>query len=74
MGERKEVERLRRERDAWRAATGLSSHTPEEAGDLIDKQDERVEALEGALREMRDRMTTSYDDLVMIDKVLGGGG
>ena len=97
MGERKEVERLRRERDDARkrfyrvcesniipkdgrcpicgsvfAESQWKDALARTRVDLLTAED-RVKALEGALREMRDRMTTSCDDLVMIDKVLGGG-
>lgn len=55
-----DVERLVADRDAWRAATGLSSMTPEQAGAEIDRRDDSlaearrvVEGLVGALTKLR---------------------
>lgn len=51
---RAELDAAKRERDAWRAATGLSTLTPEQAGDEIDRRDDRLAAAEGLLREVKD--------------------
>lgn len=74
-----ENDRLRRERDAWRAATGLAHLTPREAGDKIDSDDAERDRLRKALEMARpylDLLHVSGDEYSaisrIVDDALGG--
>lgn len=66
---RSRIAAVEKERDAWRAATGLASLTPEQAGERIDAMDDRLADAEGVISHLCEH--TSHDDYCGVFRGIG---